>query len=105
MAAAVQSVLLVGTAAWLFYNTWLAVAALLPVGIWYWHEWREECCKRKEQLFREQFQNGIQILSSLLKADILLKMRYARRKKICVHCTGRAVGYGQNLKEWSENLI
>lgn len=28
----------------------------------------EECCKRKEQLFREQFQNGIQILSSLLKA-------------------------------------
>ena len=68
MAAAVQSVLLVGTAAWLFYNTWLAVAALLPVGIWYWHEWREECCKRKEQLFREQFQNGIQILSSLLKA-------------------------------------
>lgn len=68
MAAAVQSVLLVGTAAWLFYNTWLAVAALLPVGIWYWYEWREECCKRKEQLFREQFQNGIQILSSLLKA-------------------------------------
>ena len=68
MAAAVQSVLLVGTAAWLFYNTWLAVTALLPVGIWYWHEWREECCKRKEQLFREQFQNGIQILSSLLKA-------------------------------------
>lgn len=63
-----QSVLLVGTAAWLFYNTWLAVVLLLPVGIWYWHEWREECCKRKEQLFREQFQNGIQILSSLLKA-------------------------------------
>lgn len=63
-----QSVLLVGIAAWLFYNTWLAVVLLLPVGIWHWHEWREECCKRKEQLFREQFQNGIQILSSLLKA-------------------------------------
>ena len=65
MAAAVQSVLLVGTAAWLFYNTWLAVAALLPVGIWYWHEWREECCKRKEQLFREHFHKGIQMLSSV----------------------------------------
>lgn len=63
-----QSVLLVGVAAWIFYNTWLAVVPLIPVGIWYWHEWREECCKRKEHLFREQFQNGIQILSSLLKA-------------------------------------
>lgn len=105
MAAAVQSVLLVGTAAWLFYNTWLAVAALLPVGIWYWHEWREECCKRKEQLFREQFQNGIQILSSLLKAGYSVENAIRETEKICVHCTGRAVGYGQNLKEWSENLV
>lgn len=63
-----QSVLLVGVAAWIFYNTWLAVVPLIPVGIWYWHEWREECCKRKEHLFCEQFQNGIQMLSSLLKA-------------------------------------
>lgn len=63
-----QSALLVGAAAWLFYNTWIAVIPLFPLGIWHWHEWREECCKRKEQIFREQFQNGIQILSSLLKA-------------------------------------
>lgn len=59
---------MVGIVAWLFYNTWIAVVPLILVGIWYWHEWREECCKKKEQIFREQFQNGIQILASLLKA-------------------------------------
>lgn len=60
--------LLVGIIAWLFYNTWLAVIPLISIGIWYWHGWREECCKKKELIFREQFQNGIQILASLLKA-------------------------------------
>lgn len=54
--------------AYLFYNRWAAVAALIPVSIFYLHQWREDYCYKKEQEFREQFQNGMQILSSSLKA-------------------------------------
>ena len=54
--------------AYLFYNHWAAVAALIPVSIFYLHQWREDYCHKKEQEFREQFQNGMQILSSSLKA-------------------------------------
>lgn len=41
---------------------------LIPVSIFYLHQWREDYCHKKEQEFREQFQNGMQILSSSLKA-------------------------------------
>ena len=53
---------------YLFYNTWVAAIALVPVSIFYLHQWREDYCHKKEQEFREQFQNGMQILSSSLKA-------------------------------------
>lgn len=45
----------------------IAVIALFPVGMIYFHEWREERCRKKEMEFRGQFQNSIQILASLLK--------------------------------------
>lgn len=68
MLAAVKAVLLDGLLAYLFYNTWVAAIALVPVSIFYLHQWREDYCHKKEQEFREQFQNGMQILSSSLKA-------------------------------------
>ena len=46
----------------------MAAIALVPVTIFYLHQWREDYCHKKEQEFREQFQNGMQILSSSLKA-------------------------------------
>lgn len=54
--------------AYLFYNTWIAAILLLPVSVFYLHQWREDYCHKKEQEFRGQFQNGMQILSSALKA-------------------------------------
>lgn len=63
-----KAVLLDGLLAYLFYNTWVAAIMLIPVSIFYLHQWREDYCHKKEQEFREQFQNGMQILSSSLKA-------------------------------------
>lgn len=60
--------LLVVGLAYLFYDSFLAIVVLLPGGIWYLHGWREECSRKKELEFREQFQNSIQILASFLKA-------------------------------------
>lgn len=54
--------------AYLFYNTWIAAIFLIPVSVFYFHQWCEDCCRKKEQEFRGQFQNGMQILSSALKA-------------------------------------
>lgn len=33
----------------------------------YFHQWREDVCRKKEQEFREQFQNAMQTLASALK--------------------------------------
>ncbi|MCI9441682.1 MAG: type II secretion system protein F [Ruminococcus sp.] len=52
---------------YLFYNTWIAVIFMIPVSIFYFHQWREDACRKKEQEFREQFQNGMQTLASALK--------------------------------------
>lgn len=57
-----------GILAYLFYDSLVAVTALLPLGAVCLHEWREEYCGKKELEFRSQFQNSIQILASLLKA-------------------------------------
>lgn len=63
-----RAVLLDAMLAYLFYNTWIAAILLLPVSVFYLHQWREDYCHKKEQEFRGQFQNGMQILSSALKA-------------------------------------
>lgn len=63
-----RAALLDAMLAYLFYNTWIAAILLLPVSVFYLHQWREDYCHKKEQEFRGQFQNGMQILSSALKA-------------------------------------
>lgn len=57
-----------GVLAYLFYNHWIAAILLLPVSLFYLHQWREDCCHKKELEFRGQFREGMQILSSALKA-------------------------------------
>lgn len=54
--------------AYLFYDSWIAVFVLLPVSLWYFHQWRETCCRKKELAFRIQFRDAMQILASALKA-------------------------------------
>lgn len=63
-----RAVLLDAMLSYLFYNTWIAAILLIPVSIFYLYQWREDYCHKKEQEFRGQFQNGMQILSSALKA-------------------------------------
>lgn len=54
--------------AYLFYNSWIAAIALIPVGVLYFQQWRKECCDKKEGEFRVQFRDAMQIMASSLKA-------------------------------------
>lgn len=56
-----------GGLAYLFYDTWIAAIFLIPVSILYLHEWREDCCRKKEEEFRTQFRDGIQLIANALK--------------------------------------
>lgn len=66
--AILRAALLDAMLAYLFYNTWIAAILLIPVSVFYLLQWREDYCRKKEQEFRGQFQNGMQILASALKA-------------------------------------
>ena len=63
----IQAVVLDAVLAYLFYNTWIAAIFMIPVSIFYFHQWRDDICRQKEQEFREQFQNGMQTMASALK--------------------------------------
>ena len=56
-----------GILAFLFYDTWIAAIGLLPVSVLYFCQWRTECCRRKEEEFRGQFRDTLQILAASLK--------------------------------------
>lgn len=66
-AAVLQTILLVVMLAYLFYDSWIAGIVLTPVGILYFHQWREDCCRKKELEFRLQFRDAMQLMSSSLK--------------------------------------
>lgn len=53
--------------AYLFYDSWIAIFVLIPIGMGYFHQWREACCKKKELEFRAQFRDAMQIMASSLK--------------------------------------
>ena len=57
-----------GMLAYLFYNSWIAAILLAPVSLFYLRTWIRECCHAKEVQFRMQFRDGMQLLSSALKA-------------------------------------
>ncbi len=52
---------------YLFYDSMLFAGVCLPVSLMYLYEWQRECIRKKELQFRAQFQNSIQIMSSLLR--------------------------------------
>lgn len=62
------TILLVGALAYSFYRSWLAVPALVPVGVaWFIHSLREEKRKQIEQ-GRSSFQDGMRSISAALSA-------------------------------------
>lgn len=61
-----RGILLMGTAGYLFYDSWLSVFLMVPGMILYLHSWQKEICRKKEQEFREQFGIGIQAMAGAL---------------------------------------
>lgn len=59
--------ILAGTLAYLFYDSWIAFPALAPLRAIYLYQWREERCREKEIAFRVQFRDAMQLLSSALR--------------------------------------
>jgi len=64
--AATKAVAMVGFISYLFFHSLLAVIFLMPIAVWYWKGWREECIYRKKQQFRSQFQDAMQAMSLAL---------------------------------------
>lgn len=50
----------------MFYQSWIAVFLLSPIGFMYYRMWKKECFKCKEQVFREQFKEAMQSLITAL---------------------------------------
>lgn len=67
--------------AYLFYDSWLAVIWLLPAGVLFFMEWKQECLKKKEEEFRAQFLDAIQIMISVLKAGYSVENAIRETKK------------------------
>lgn len=67
VAAILQAAGLTVVLAYLFYDSLLAVFALLPLALVYLYQWREERCREKEMRFCAQFMDAMQMLSSALR--------------------------------------
>jgi len=61
-----QGVLIISGLAYLFYNSWVAIIVLLPVLVLYFRDWFVRRTKKKEQEFREQFKDSMQMMASAL---------------------------------------
>jgi len=61
-----QGVVIIFGLAYLFYNSLTATLVLLPVLVLYFRDWFTRRTKKKEQEFREQFKDGMQIMASTL---------------------------------------
>jgi len=61
-----QGILIISGLAYLFYNSWVATIVLLPVLALYFRDWFIRRTKKKEQEFREQFKDSMQIMASAL---------------------------------------
>lgn len=66
-AAIFRAMTLAGILAYLFYDSWIAFPVLAPLGAIYLYQWRKECCREKENIFRVQFRDAMQLLSSALR--------------------------------------
>lgn len=67
--------------AYLFYSSFLAFFALLPVGIWFFLDWERECIRRKEMEFEKQFQEAIQSMAASLQVGYSVENAIREAKK------------------------
>ena len=64
--AVLQGILLISLVAYLFYGTFLSAFLLMPYLFWYLKSWEKDILKRKQHMFRLQFKEAIQSISSAL---------------------------------------
>lgn len=73
--------MLIGVTAFLFYRSFLAVFALLPVGVWFFLDWERECIRKKQREFEEQFKEAIQSVASSLQVGYSIENAIRETKK------------------------
>lgn len=99
---------------YLFYDTAIAMLFLSPFSVFWFYQWWIECCHKQEIQFREQFQNSIQIMSSMLKAGYSvenairetekeLRTLYPSNTRICVEY--EQMGRGLNMNLTAEQVL
>ena len=67
-AGIIKVILLTGAVLYLFYESVVPVVFLLPLCRIWMKEWLEDTAKKKEEEFRSQFRDSIQVMASALKA-------------------------------------
>lgn len=67
--------------AYLFYESVIAFLLLTPVGVWHFLCWEEECIRRKQREFQEQFREAIQSISASMRAGYSVENAMKETKK------------------------
>lgn len=64
--AMLQGILIISVVSYLFYGTWMCAILFSPYLIWYMKSWKKQVIKKKQGIFRRQFKEAIQSLSTAL---------------------------------------
>ena len=116
-----KSTVIFGLILYLFYESFLPGIILFPVWGFYMKEWLEEMTDKKEEEFRVQFKDSIQIMAGALKAGYSaenairetchdLKPMYKSESRIIKECEIMIrklkihIPVGQVLSEFAENV-
>lgn len=67
--------------AYLFYESVIAFLLLTPVGVWRFLCWEEECIRKKQREFQEQFREAIQSISASMRAGYSVENAMKETKK------------------------
>lgn len=79
--AVVQTAAVMGTLAYLYYESVWALVVFAPLGFWYLRKWEEECLQKKKQEFQVQFQEAIQSISASLNVGYSVENAMREAKK------------------------
>lgn len=73
--------LLLAAVSYLFYESLIAFLVLLPFGAWYFLRWEEECIRKKQREFQEQFREAIQSISASMRVGYSVENAIKETKK------------------------
>lgn len=73
--------LLLAAVSYLFYESLIAFLVLFPFGVWYFLRWEEECIRKKQREFQEQFREAIQSISASMRVGYSVENAIKETKK------------------------